>query len=125
MKVTSSKSRKQHKLKAIAPLHLRHKILSSNLCKELREKYGRRSIPVRKGDTVKIMCGDFRGTTGIVNRIDLRNYTVYVDGINTKKADGTDVNVGLDPSNLQVTELYLEDKERRSVLELKMRADGK
>jgi len=125
MSVTSSNPRKQHKFRAIAPLNVRHKMLSSNLSKELREKYGRRSIPIRKGDTVKIMRGEFKGTTETINRVDLKNYKVYVDGITTKKADGTDVNIGLDPSNLQVTDLYLEDKERRSILELKMKESVK
>ncbi len=47
--------RKQRKYLANAPLHIKRKFLSANLSKELRKKHGKRSIPIRKGDTVRIM----------------------------------------------------------------------
>ena len=62
--VGSKQPRKQRKYRANAPLHILHTMMSSNLNKELRKKYGKRSFPVKKGDTIKIMIGEFKGKTG-------------------------------------------------------------
>lgn len=95
--------------------------MGSTLSKELREKYHRRSLPVRKGDNVQIMRGGLKGTSGEVMRVNLKNYKIYVDGVTLKKADGTDVERALDPSNVMITDLYMEDKERREMLERKIK----
>jgi len=104
-----------------APLHRRQKMIGSTLSRELRKKYNRRSLPVRKGDTVKIMRGEFKGVSGEVTRVSLKSYKIYVDGVTIKKADGTDVEKALDPSNVMITDLFMEDKERREVLERKIK----
>ena len=60
----SRKSRKQRKYRAKAPIHLKRKFLNANLSKELRTKYKRRNLPLKKGDTILIMRGKFRKKTG-------------------------------------------------------------
>ena len=45
--VTSSR-RKQRKRHFEAPSHIRRKLMSAPLSKELRQKYGVRSMPIRK-----------------------------------------------------------------------------
>jgi len=117
----SKKPRKQRKWLVEAPLHRRQKMIGSTLSRELRKKYNRRSLPVRKGDTVKIMRGEFKGVSGEVTRVSLKSYKIYVDGVTIKKADGTDVEKALDPSNVMITDLFMEDKERREVLERKIK----
>ena len=117
----SKKPGKQRKWLIKAPLHSRQKAMGSTLSKELREKYHRRSLPVRKGDNVQIMRGGLKGTSGEVMRVNLKNYKIYVDGVTLKKADGTDVERALDPSNVMITDLYMEDKERREMLERKIK----
>ena len=109
----SKQPRKQRKYLANAPLHLKRKILGVNLSKELRQKYGKRTIVVRKGDTVKIMKGKFKGKKGKINSVSLKFSKVTIDGILVKKQDGSKVNVKMQPSNLQIIELYLEDKKRK------------
>ena len=94
-------------------------MIGATLSKDLRAKYKRRNFPVRKGDKVKVMRGDFKGATGEIMKVDLRTRKVLVDGITLKKASGTDVERPMDPSNLMLTELNLEDKERRDILERK------
>lgn len=59
-KVRSKQPRKQRKARFNAALHLRHKFMSAPLSRELREKYNRRSFPVRKDDTVRILRGMIR-----------------------------------------------------------------
>jgi len=54
MAFTKSKQpRKQRKALFNAPLHLRRKVMSAMLSKELKEKLGKNAIPVRKGDVVR------------------------------------------------------------------------
>ncbi|HDN82956.1 MAG TPA: 50S ribosomal protein L24 [Candidatus Altiarchaeales archaeon] len=117
----SSQPRKQRKFRYEAPLHKRRKMIVSRLSKELQEKYKRRNVPVRKGDIVKVMRGDFKGMSGEVIKVDLKKYKIYVDGITLKKADGTEVPRALDASNVMITELNLKDKLRLEMLERKLR----
>ncbi len=104
--------RKQRRFRYRAPLHLRKRFVRATLSKELRKELGRRSITVRKGDTVRIMRGKFKGKEGVVARVDLRKGKVYVEGITVKKANGTEVMVPLDASNLMVIDVYREDDRR-------------
>jgi len=113
---SSKQPRKQRKYLFNAPLHTRRKFISSNLSKELRKKYGKRSLPLRKGDTVNIMRGKFKNKKGKVIGVKLKMQKIEIEGIQVKKQDGSKVNVPLRPSNLQITELNLEDKKRNKAL---------
>jgi large subunit ribosomal protein L24 len=110
--IGSRQIRKQRKFRFNAPLHLRHKFLSSNLSKELRKKHGKRNLPVRKGDEVLVMRGSFAKKKGKVLEVDLKRSKIAVEGINRSKRDGTKVNVLLDASKLQILSLNLDDKKR-------------
>ncbi|OYT25643.1 MAG: 50S ribosomal protein L24 [Candidatus Altiarchaeales archaeon ex4484_96] len=118
MKQTKSiKASKQRGYRAKAPLHKKMRFMGCRLEARLKDKYGRRTIPVRKGDTVKIMRGEFRGGSGEVTRVDLKKSCVYIDGVNIKKTDGTDVARPINPSNIMITDLTLDDKKRIAMLE--------
>ncbi|MBT4258100.1 50S ribosomal protein L24 [archaeon] len=114
--VASKQPRKQRKYLANAPLHLKRKVLSTNLSKALRTKYGTRNVVLRKGDLVKILRGKYAGKQGKVVEIKIKMSKVYVEGIQVKKQDGTKVNVKLQSSNLQIIELNLEDKKRNKMI---------
>ena len=103
---------KQRKYIANAPLHLKIKLLSTNLSKALRTKHGKRSLNVRKGDVVKITKGKFKGKQGKVTQVKTKKSKIYVEGIQAKKMDGSKVNVPLRAPNLQIIELNLDDKKR-------------
>ena len=108
----SSKVKKQRKFRYNSPRHIRRKLLSSHLSKELKKKYGRRSFELRKGDEVKIMRGSHKGKIGKVLELNSYKIKTYIEGIQISKKDGTKVNVPLDPSNLILISLNLEDKRR-------------
>jgi large subunit ribosomal protein L24 len=110
--LSSTQVRKQRKYRYNAPLHLKHRFLSAHLSKELREKYGKRSVAVRKGDEVLIMRGNFAKKKGKILEVDLIRSRVSVENINRTKKDGTKVNVYLNPSNLVVESLTLDDSKR-------------
>ena len=122
--IKSSQPRKQRKYRYNAPLHVRHKFLSAHLSKELRERFGKRSVSVRKGDEVVVMKGEFRGFRGNVDRVDMSASRIYVDGMKRKKVDGSEVQVPIDPSNVMITKLTLEDKMRQAVFERSARKEG-
>ena len=108
----SSQPRKQRKYAANAPIHLKRKLLSVNLAKDLRKKHGKKNIPLRKGDTVIVMRGKFKKKKGKVNEVKTKMEKIYVDGIQVKKKDGSSVNVPMRASNLQIIELNVEDRKR-------------
>ena len=116
---SSKQPKKQRKYLANAPLHLKKKLVSVNLSKELRKKHGKRNIPVRKGDTVKVMKGKFKKKQGKVISVELKRSKISIEGIQRKKQDGSKVNVKLQPSNLQIIELNLEDRKRKIRKEIK------
>ena len=118
---SSVQARKQRKYRIEAASHSRHKMMSANLSKELRKKYSRRSFPLRKDDTVKIMSGSFKGKTGKILIVNMEKLKIYIEGIQRSKRDGTKVNVPLDPSNVQIISLELEDKKRRESMERKIK----
>ena len=113
---TSKKKRVQHKWIARMPLHCKQNVMHSMLSPELKKKYGRNSVQVRKGDMVKVLRGNFSGSSGQVTGVRLKDTKVYVQGVTVKKADGTDVERPLHPSNLMVTELFEDDKNRRKII---------
>ena len=114
--VASKQPRKQRKYLANAPIHIKKKMASANLSKELRKKYGQRAMVLRKGDTVKIMRGKFKKKEGKVTNVNPGMFSIQVEGIQRKKQDGSKVNVKLQPSNLQIITLNLEDSKRNEAL---------
>lgn len=121
MKLKSKKPSKQRKFLYTAPLHIRRKILSAHLSKELQKQYKCRALPIRKGDEVEIMRGEFKKKTGKISRVDYKKYKVYIEGITRKRTVGTDVQVPIHPSNLKIINLNLEDKMRRKILDRRVK----
>ncbi|MCC6029294.1 MAG: 50S ribosomal protein L24 [Candidatus Korarchaeum sp.] len=118
-RVKSHKPSKQRKYLYNAPLHHRGKIMSAPLSDELRAKYGIRSLPIRKGDRVKVVRGDYKGTEGEVISVDRKRYRIAIKGIVRRRADGTEVPVPIHPSKVVITKLYLKDEVRKRLLERK------
>ena len=112
----SAQPRKQRKRLYNAPLHKLPKLMSAHLSPELREKYGRRSFPVRVGDRVKIMRGEFKGVEGKITKVDRERQMVYIENVTIKKVDGTTVQRPIHVSNIMITELNLDDEYRKRAL---------
>ncbi len=118
----SHKPSKQRKAYFNAPLHIRHKFLTAPLSKELREKYGVKRLPVRKGDVVRIMRGDWAGHEGKVVEVDLKRIRIFVEGVQIKRSDGTPVYYPIHPSKVMIVKLDLSDPKRREIIERKKKA---
>jgi len=116
MKLDTKQPRKQRKFLHNAPLHLRSKIMAATLSENLREKYGVRNLPIRVGDKVKVMRGDFKGKEGKVMEVDLKRYRIHIEGVTQKKTDGTEVYYPVHPSNVMIVELNLDDEKREKII---------
>jgi large subunit ribosomal protein L24 len=114
--IKSSKPRKQRKFRYNAPMHIRQNFVNAHIAKELISKLGirRRSIEVRKGDTVKVMAGSRKGASGKVLSVDLGRGTIAVDGIVKKNAKGKELTIPISASSVYITDLDLSDKLRKA-----------
>jgi large subunit ribosomal protein L24 len=110
---------KQRKRLYNAPAHLRHKFMAAPLSQELISSKGAKALPVRKGDTVRIMRGDHKGFEGKVSRIDLKRYRIFIEGLTREKVDGTNIFVSVHPSKVMIRNLNLGDKWRKGIVERK------
>ena len=117
IKILSSQPRKQRLARANAPHHQARKQMASHLSEELLLKYNRCSMTVITGDEVKLLRGDHRGKSGKIVDVDVSERKVVVEGVTNKKADGTEVPLPVDPSNLLIVKLNLEDKRRQQKLD--------
>ena len=96
--------------------------MSTSLSKELQAKYNVRSIPVRKDDEVMVVRGIYKNREGKVTACYRGKYVIHVERITRDKANGAQVNVGLQPSNCIITKLKL-DKDRKAILDRKDRSN--
>jgi len=111
--------RKQRKRLFNAPAHRRHKLMAAPLSRELAASRGAKTLPVRKGDTVRILRGDNKGFEGKVSRVDLKAFRIYIEGLTREKVDGTNIFLPTHPSKVQIRNLNLEDSWRKDILERK------
>jgi len=121
----SYKPNKQRKQMFNAPQHKKRKALASHLEENLILKYDKRSIPVIKGDTVKVMRGNYKGHEDKVSKINVKKFSIEIEGITMAKADGNKIAKPIHPSNVLITKLNLTDKWRRKKLEEGLSAETK
>lgn len=95
----------------------RSKQLGSHLSEDLRKKYGKRSIRITIGDTVKVLRGEYRGIDGKVSQISSHVNSIAIEGIKKEKAKGDKFDVFIPASNVVITGLNLDDHWRKSKLE--------
>jgi large subunit ribosomal protein L24 len=111
--------RKQRKRLYNAPAHIRHKLMAAPLAPELIRSKGVKSLPVKKGDTVRVVRGDHIGFEGKVNRVDMKRYRIFLEGLTREKVDGTNIFVSVHPSKVMIKNLKLDDKWRKAIVERK------
>ncbi|MCL5238896.1 MAG: 50S ribosomal protein L24 [Candidatus Marsarchaeota archaeon] len=117
--IQSSKPRKQRLFRYTASNHARQRFANAHISKELAAKLGvkRRSIGVRKGDTVKVMSGASRGKTGKVTEVNMQRAVIFVEGITRKNAKGKESQIAIHASNVYITDMDLGDKLRSAKMQ--------
>ncbi len=96
------------------PKHVRDKSICSTLTDDLRKQYNRRSIRVIKGDTVRVMRGEYIGIEGKVEKVNTKRGTLSIEGVQREKVRGGNVKVQIHSSNVRVSGLNLDDKYRQN-----------
>ena len=110
-------SKMRNKMIYQATFQTRSKQLGSALSKDLHKKYGKRSVRVNEGDSVKIVRGEFKGVDGKISKISPQKNSVVIEGIKKEKTKGDKFDVYIHTSNLVVTSLNTENKWRIAKLE--------
>eukprot|EP01112_Ceratiomyxa_fruticulosa_P006333 TRINITY_DN17115_c0_g1_i1.p1 TRINITY_DN17115_c0_g1~~TRINITY_DN17115_c0_g1_i1.p1 ORF type:complete len:172 (-),score=29.03 TRINITY_DN17115_c0_g1_i1:43-558(-) len=90
-------------------------IMSAPLSEELRKKYHCRSVPIRKEDEVQVTRGSYKGREGKIITCYRKKFLVFIEKLTREKANGQTVNIGIHPSKVVITKLYL-DNDRRALL---------
>jgi|ERR671911_929462 large subunit ribosomal protein L24 len=91
------------------PKHQRDKMVGAVLEDSLRKQYGRKNIRVIKGDSVRVMRGEYKGVEGKVEKLNTEQATFHIEGIQREKIRGGQVKVPIHSSNVMVISLNLDD----------------
>ena len=103
----SSSRRKSRSAHFNAPSHVKYHLMSANLCKELREKHGVKSLPVRRDDEVLIVRGGFKDTKGKVSAVYRKRWCLYIEKVTKTRKNGATVKIPINASNCVLTKLKL------------------
>jgi large subunit ribosomal protein L24 len=123
--ISSTQTRKQRKYRYNAPKHISYKFASAKLHKTLRDKYSVKTLSVIKGDKVKILRGSHKGKESIVETVDRKESKLFLEKIKRSRRDGSEVPVAVEPSNVMIVSLNLEDKKRIKKLQTKIKETKK
>lgn len=96
--------------------HRRDKMLGAALADELREQYKKKTIRVVKGDSIMVVRGEYKGRGGKVEEVNTDHGTLHIEGMQREKIRGGQVKVPIHASNVKITALNLEDKQRSNKL---------
>jgi len=98
--------------------------MSAPLKKDLALRYKVRSMPVIKGDEVKVMRGSMKGKEGVVKNVQRNKYVIHVERCTRDKSNGQQIPIGINASNVMITSLKI-DKSRKAILARKKNDKGK
>ncbi len=97
----------------------------SNLSDDLKKHYNKRSTSVVKGDTVKIVRGEYKGVEGKVEKINTEKGKLSIEGVQREKIKGGNVKVLIHASNVIISSLNMDDNYRKNKMDNKDRQINK
>jgi large subunit ribosomal protein L24 len=106
------------------PKHQRDKMVGAVLEDSLRKQYGRKNIRVVKGDSVRVMRGEYKGVEGKVEKVNTEHATFHIEGVQREKIRGGQVKVPIHSSNVMVISLNLDDSYRSGKLQGATKAES-
>lgn len=82
--------------------------MSSSLSKALRAEHKVRSLPIRKGDVVKIVRGDddVKGKEAKVVAVYRKKFCIHIENLTRQNAKAVQKQIPIHPSNVVITTLY-------------------
>jgi len=121
--ITKQPSKKRKQLYT-APLHRRRKILTAPLSEVLAEKEGIKQLVIRKGDSVRIRKGSFKGIEGEVSTVNYKTMRLTIEGVTFEKSDGSAQHFPVRACNCEIINLKnMKDKRRKAVVDRRLPAD--
>jgi large subunit ribosomal protein L24 len=105
------------------PKHKRDKMVGAGLEDGLRKQYQKKTVRVVKGDSVRVIRGEYKGVEGKVDKVDTQHATFHIEGIQKEKIRGGQVKVPIHSSKVMVINLNLEDKYRSNKLQGRTKTD--
>ena len=118
MRSSPHSPRRQRKALYTARPFERRRRMTVPLSKDLRGRFHARSVPLRKGDTVRVLSGSFVGREERVAKVDRRGYSVILDNVTLKTGEDKLKPLPIRTSHLVITRLNLSDPWRRRVLKV-------
>ena len=112
----ASKRRSQRKRQLGAPSSIKRRLMSCHLVKTLRDQYKIRSLPIKRGDEVKILKGKSKGKAGKVVQVYRKRNVIYVDKVNREKQNGQSVFLPIRPCHCVIEKLLI-NKDRTKTIE--------
>jgi large subunit ribosomal protein L24 len=106
------------------PKHQRDKMAGAVLEKALRKQYGRKNVRVIKGDSIRVIRGEYKGVEGKVEKVDTEHATFHIEGIQREKIRGGQVKVPIHSSKVMVIALNLDDKYRSNKLQRRTKTES-
>jgi large subunit ribosomal protein L24 len=97
--------------------HRRDASITAHLDDNLNRQYSLRSYRVIKGDTVRIMRGEYSGIEGKVESVNTIRGTLAIEGIQREKVRGGNVKVKIHSSNVLISNFNMDDKYRQNRLQ--------
>ncbi|KAL4401586.1 60S ribosomal protein L26A [Malassezia pachydermatis] len=113
--MVSTSRRVNRKAHFDAPGHIRRKIMSAPVSKELRAEHGLRSLPIRKDDEVLVVRGSSRGSEGRIVQVYRKKWVVHLERLQKEKSNGATVQIPIHPSNVVITKIKM-DKDRKVLI---------
>lgn len=111
--ISPSSSRRQRKALYNAHTAKRRRLMSVPLSKDLRARFHRRALPLRKGDTVRILKGSYEGREERVAKVDRRSLAVTLDNVTSKTGESKQTPLPVRTGSLVLVHLNLADPWRR------------
>ncbi len=108
-----SSSRRQRRALYNAHTAKRRRLMSVPLSKDLRARFHRRALPLRKGDTVRILEGSYEGREERVAKVDRRALAVTLDNVTSKTGESKQTPLPVRTGSLVLVHLNLADPWRR------------
>jgi large subunit ribosomal protein L24 len=93
------------------------KMLRAPLSSDLKSKYGKNSIRIRTGDSVRLIKGEYSGVEGKVQKVYPSEGRITIEGVTREKIAGGTTPIRIHAANVLVTGVNLDDKFRRAKLE--------
>ena len=120
---TSSKTRTNRRKYYKAESEKKRKMMSSGIEKIFRDNHNIKTMPLRKGDEVKIVRGNQKGKNGKIIQCSRKYGYIYINSVTYKKANGEEIYKPIHPSNVLIQKLVL-TSERKETLNKKFFKKG-